>query len=189
MVTAGILPFRENSHGRARIQTRDIMISRLRLWPLDHEAGLPKIVVLRILKEDLGKRKLCARFFPHCLTPEKREDRVTSCQDIIATADANKKIFNKIITGVETWCFAYDPETTTGFWMGWWDNTSAGKTEIPKVPHQDHIYNFFDSQGLVRKEFVPEGKTINAEFYKIPEAHSTGSSSCVLLSRFFLVAL
>ena len=25
---------------------------------------------------------------------------------------------------------------------------------------------FFNSQGIVRKEFVPEGKTVNAEFYK-----------------------
>ena len=27
---------------------------------------------------------------PHCLTPKQREDRVTSCQDIIAIADADK---------------------------------------------------------------------------------------------------
>jgi hypothetical protein len=52
--------------------------------------NIPKAVVLRILKEDLGKRKLCARFVPHFLTPEQREDRVTSCQDIIAMADADK---------------------------------------------------------------------------------------------------
>jgi len=25
---------------------------------------------------------------------------------------------------------------------------------------------FFDSQGVVHKEFIPEGKTVNAEFYK-----------------------
>jgi len=25
---------------------------------------------------------------------------------------------------------------------------------------------FFDTQGVVHKEFVPEGKTVNAEFYK-----------------------
>jgi len=31
MVTAGILPFRENSHGRARNRTRDLMINRQRL--------------------------------------------------------------------------------------------------------------------------------------------------------------
>ena len=40
MVTAGILPFRENSHGRTGNRTRVPMISRQRLWPLDHEAGL-----------------------------------------------------------------------------------------------------------------------------------------------------
>ena len=36
--------------------------------------NIPKTVVLGILKEDLGKRKLCARFVPHSLTPEQRED-------------------------------------------------------------------------------------------------------------------
>jgi hypothetical protein len=42
----------------------------------------------------------------------------------------------------------------------------AKETEIPKVPHQDHVDNFFDSQGVQHKEFVPEGKTVNAEYYK-----------------------
>jgi hypothetical protein len=36
--------------------------------------NISKIVVPLILKEDLGKRKLCARFVPHSLTPEQRED-------------------------------------------------------------------------------------------------------------------
>ena len=44
MVTAGILPFRENSHGRTGNRTRDLMISSQRLWPLDHEAGQGKTV-------------------------------------------------------------------------------------------------------------------------------------------------
>jgi hypothetical protein len=42
----------------------------------------------------------------------------------------------------------------------------AEEAEIPKFPHQDHVDNFFDSQGLVHKEFVPEGKTVNAEFHR-----------------------
>ena len=48
MVTAGILPFRENSHGRTGNRTRDLMISSQRLRPLDHEAGnfLSKFVFL-----------------------------------------------------------------------------------------------------------------------------------------------
>jgi hypothetical protein len=28
------------------------------------------------------------------------------------------------------------------------------------------LIHFFDSQGVVHKEFVPEGKIVNAEFYK-----------------------
>jgi len=77
--------------------------------------NIPKTVVLRILKESLEKRKLCARFVSHSLTPEQREDGVTSCQDIIAIADADKNFFNKIIMGGETWCFVYDPKTKQQF--------------------------------------------------------------------------
>ena len=43
MVTAGIFPFKENSHGRAGNRTRDLMINSQRLWPLDQEAGHSEI--------------------------------------------------------------------------------------------------------------------------------------------------
>jgi len=69
---------------------------------------IPKTLALQILKEDLGKRKLCARFVACSLTPEQREDRVTSCQDIFAMVDADKIFFNKMIMGDETWRFACD---------------------------------------------------------------------------------
>jgi hypothetical protein len=58
----------------------------------------------------IWERKLCARFVPHSMTPEQREDRVTSCQDIIAMADEDKIFLNKIITRDETSHFVYDPE-------------------------------------------------------------------------------
>jgi hypothetical protein len=38
----------------------------------------------------------------NCVTPDQREDRVTSCQDIITMADADKNFFNKIIMEDET---------------------------------------------------------------------------------------
>jgi len=52
---------------------------------------IPKTVVLRILKQDLRKRKLYVRFVPHSLTPEQSEDRVTSCKDITAMVDVEQK--------------------------------------------------------------------------------------------------
>jgi hypothetical protein len=36
--------------------------------------NMPKTIVLQILKEDLGKTKLCAHSVPYSLTPEQRED-------------------------------------------------------------------------------------------------------------------
>jgi len=51
-------------------------------------------------------------------------------------------------------------------WMVWWDIPSDKETEVTKFPHQEKVDNFFGSQGLVNKEFLPEGKTLNAEFYK-----------------------
>jgi len=69
--------------------------------------------------------------------------------------------------GDEIWCFAYDPETKqqSSEWVG---EASSG---LKKLKFQrSHIKNkliiFFDSQGVVHKEFVPEGKAINAEYYK-----------------------
>jgi hypothetical protein len=62
---------------------------RIALRMAAESLNTPKNVVLRILKEDLGKRKSRARFVPQSLAPEQREDRVTCCQDIIAMTDAD----------------------------------------------------------------------------------------------------
>ena len=47
--------------------------SRIASRMIAESLNISKTVVLRILKEDLRKRKLCARFVPHSLTPEKIE--------------------------------------------------------------------------------------------------------------------
>jgi hypothetical protein len=101
------------------------------------------------------------------LTPEQREERVTSCQDVIAVADADRNFFNKIITEYETWCFAYDPKTKrqSSEWVGEtspWPN----KLKFQRCCIKTMLIIFFDYEGIVHKEFIPEGKTVNAEFYQ-----------------------
>jgi len=82
-------------------------------------------------------------------------------------ANADKNYFNKIITGDETWCFAYDSETKqqSSEWVG---ETSPRlkKLKFQRSCIKTTLIIFFDSQGIVHKEFIPEGKTVNAEFYK-----------------------
>jgi hypothetical protein len=38
---------------------------RIASWMIAGSLNIPKTVVLRILKEELGKRMLCAHFIPH----------------------------------------------------------------------------------------------------------------------------
>ena len=69
--------------------------------------------------------------------------------------------------GDETWCFAYDPETKrqSSEWVGetsrWLKKLKFQRSRIKTM-----FIIFFDSQDVVHKEFMPEGKTVNAEFYK-----------------------
>ena len=74
---------------------------------------------------------------------------------------------NKIVTGDETWCFAYDPATKqqSSEWVG---ETSPRpkKLKFQRSHIKTMFIIFFISQGVVHKESVPEGKTVNAEFYK-----------------------
>jgi hypothetical protein len=103
-----------------------------------------------------------------------------------------KSLFYNIIMGDETWCFAYDPETKqqSSEWVG---KTSLRpkKLKFQRSQIKTMLIIFFNSQGVVHKEFVPEVKTVNAEFYK-------GVMDCFLkhiqqvhpaaFSRLFLVA-
>ena len=45
--------------------------------------NIGKETVRRILTEDLGKRKICARFVPHALTAQQKQERLVYCQDLL----------------------------------------------------------------------------------------------------------
>jgi len=120
--------------------------------------NIPKTVVLRILKEDLGKRKLCARFVPHCLTPEQREDQVTSCQDINAMAEADKNL-TKLLREMRPGVLPMTPKQSdkSSEWVGeTFPRSKKLKFQMSRI--KTMLIIFFDSQCIAHKEFVPEGK-------------------------------
>jgi len=123
--------------------------------------------VRKILVEDLRKRKICSRFFPRSLTPEHKDRRTAACRDLIATADSDPDFFKKILTGDETWCFAYDPTTKrqSAAWVG---ETSPRPKKLRFQKHRvkNVLVIFFDWQGVIHKEFVPEGETVMTLYYK-----------------------
>ena len=64
-----------------------------------------------IVHEDLGKTKVCARFVPRQLTDEQKSTRVDHCKDLVVAARNDPNFMKSIVTGDETWCFQYDPES------------------------------------------------------------------------------
>jgi len=96
-----------------------------------------------------------------------------------------------IITGDETWCFAYDPATkrqsaewvgqnspkpkklrfqksrhqTTECRVGGAKLSKTKETTISKITSEEDVNFFFDAEGVIRREFVSEGQKVNAEFY------------------------
>jgi len=92
----------------------------LSLRMLANEVNIGKDTVRKTVVEDLRKWKICSRFVPHSLTPEQKDRRTAACRDLIATADSDPDFLKKIVTGDETWCFAYDPTTKrqSAAWVG-----------------------------------------------------------------------
>ena len=94
-----------------------------------------------------------------------------------------------IVKGDETWCYQYDPETKRQS-MAWYSPSSPrpSKSRLQKSKVKTMLISFFDSHGIIHKEFVPPGQTVNAAFYEQvlkrllqrirrvrPELHRTGS--------------
>ena len=74
--------------------------------------------------------------------------------------------WQNIITGDETWCFAYDSATKrqSAEWVGQ-NYLKTKKLRFQKSRVKKILIVFFDAKGVIHREFVPEGQKVNAEFY------------------------
>ncbi|UYV64875.1 hypothetical protein LAZ67_3002226 [Cordylochernes scorpioides] len=72
-----------------------------------------------------------------------------------------------IITGNETWCFLFDPQTKKQS-LEWHTPSSPRRKKVclDKSKGKVMLVVFFDYQGIVYYEFIKEGVTINKQAYK-----------------------
>ena len=67
--------------------------------------------VWRIITEDLGMRKVCAKMVPRLLNDGQKENHVQVCQDILKQLEITPDLLSRVVTGDELWIFEYDPLT------------------------------------------------------------------------------
>jgi hypothetical protein len=115
---------------------------------------------------DLRMRRVSAKFVPRLLTGEQKDSRVNVCRDLKEELRNDPNLLTKILTGDESWCYAYDPEIKQA--SSQWKHSNSPR---PKKARQVRsnvkimLICFFDVNGIVHKEFVPPGQTVNQYFY------------------------
>ena len=84
---------------------------RLTVREIGDELGISKDSAHAILTQDLGMRKVSAKFVPRLLSEEQKQVRLDIAQDLLQTTDDNPDYLNTVITGDESWVYGYDPKT------------------------------------------------------------------------------
>ena len=136
---------------------------RLTVRMIAHELNMNSDRVWRIITEDLGTRKVCAKTVPRLLNDRQKENRVQVCQDILKQLEITPDLLSRVVTVNESWIFEYDLLTKRQS-IEWKSASSPRpkKATLFKSKIKVMLIIFFD----VHLEFLPQGQTINQNVYK-----------------------
>lgn len=121
----------------------------------------------KILHEHLCVRKLCARWIPHLLTDAQKKACVDWCRKMISkyNCGASKAVYN-IVTGDESWIYAYEPERKVQSTV-WVFQCEAKPTKVvrSRSVKKQMVAFFFTKIGPVATVALENQKTVNSEWY------------------------
>jgi len=139
---------------------------RLTVRMIASELNLNHTTVHQILTEELAMKKLCAKFVPKNLTIEQKDNRKDMCLHLLEQIQRDRNFLKNVITGDEIWIFEYDPETKRQS-KEWHRSASPRpkKARRSKSKIKSMLICFFDSEGIVHTEFVPQRHTVNQFYY------------------------
>jgi len=141
----------ENVESVHRLLTKD---RHTTLQMIADHLNIGKETVRRIVTEDLGKRKICMRFVPHALTRQQKQEHVAHCQDLLLMGQ-DVHFWENIITGEETWRFAYNPATKRQCRVGGAKLSKTKETTISKIPSEDDVNCFFRRRRCISSRVCP----------------------------------
>ena len=135
---------------------------RLGVRVIAEELNVNRETVRQIVKEDLGMRNISAKMVPRILTHDQKQRRLHISSDLLRNAE----MFDRVITGDETWCFKYDPGIKRQSLQWKTQNSSRPKkARMSQSQFKTMLLCFFDHKGVVHYEFIAQGQTVNQQCY------------------------
>lgn len=119
-----------------------------------------------ILTNDLGMRRVAAKFVPKLLNVDQKQHRINIAKELLDSVRDDPNLLQRVITGDESWVYGYDVET----------KAQSSQWKLPHEPRPKKARQvrsnvkvlltvFFDCRGVVHHEFLPQGRTVNKEYY------------------------
>jgi len=119
-----------------------------------------------ILAEDLHTNRVWVKFVPRLLTDDRLEQRQTIARDLFERPCEDVQFLKNFVTGDESWVYGYDPETKRQ--SSQWKGPTSPRSKMGRQVRSKTkvmLLAFFVSEGIVHHQYVPDGQTINREFY------------------------
>ena len=122
--------------------------------------------IFTILTDHLEMRRVAAHWIPRLLTENDKTKRVQLSKTFLWRYSHEKDFLDRIVTTDETWLYHYDPETKQQS-SAWKRKTSPPplKAKVQKSGRKNMFIFFMDVRGMLLVHAVPEGKTVNAQYY------------------------
>ncbi|UYV84344.1 hypothetical protein LAZ67_X001901, partial [Cordylochernes scorpioides] len=119
-----------------------------------------------IFINDLVMRRVAAKFVTKLLNCDQKQHRMNIANEMLDSVRADPKLLQRVITGDEAWVYGYDVET----------KAQSSQWKLPHEPRPKKARQvrsnvkvlltvFFDCRGVVHHEFLPQGITVNKEYY------------------------
>ena len=106
-----------------------------------------------------------AKIVPKLLNFEQKQHRMDIAQEILTRFNDDPDLLEKVITGYESWEYGYVIETKAQ--SSQWKRPEE---PIPKKARQVRsnvkalLSIFFDCNGVVHHEYLPQGRTVDKEY-------------------------
>lgn len=170
--------FEDNKReGRPRSTSREEMGAAVReLLAEDPHVSINDLVeytqashgmIQRILSEDLNLRCVTARWVPHDLTPEQKDNRVRESRNILQFFSRHRRVItDRLIVVDEKWIFHRTVGTKSSNKV-WASEDSIKPTVVRRLQHErkSMIIVAFSFDGHFCVDVLPHGQNVNSDYY------------------------